>query len=345
MHRTARLRRLGTGILLLAATLAALHAPAAAEAAPTKHRARYASVALPLDAVALNDKGLVAGTVTQGGLTRAATWHDGRLRVLALPPGATGASVSDVNDRGVVGGDVTGPDGTRHAVLWIDGRPVALSEPEPGDGPAVQSSVSALNERGDAAGAADSGTGWRAAAWRDAVRRGPSAPLTFFGSGSIEGLNERGVSLLTFPGAIGERPLLRCAFSDCATRLQPLPSDQDATVVAEGLNDQRAVGYQYPTFQSDDLSQVRPLWWDAAGRPHGLPSPAGDGAARPREVNSLGDVVGDYQSSPGTFEIVLWSGRAVRLLGVPGRALDLNDKGQVLVRDGADSRLVSRRGR
>jgi uncharacterized membrane protein len=111
-------------------------------------------------AVAINDRGDVAGTVSgDGAFTQPARWHHGRLERLPLPAGVPGGSAIDVNEAGQV--LVSTSEGVANQGYLLTGdrlRPLGIP---PGD---IGFIPFALNDRAEVAGAGNSGlTGkvWR----------------------------------------------------------------------------------------------------------------------------------------------------------------------------------------
>jgi probable HAF family extracellular repeat protein len=92
---------------------------------------------------AINDAGLIAGTVSQAESSLAAAWRDGTYRLLGTLPGGDASGARDVNDRGVIlgAGNVQPQHLDEHAFLWRRGTLSDLSLA------GVPQSVVALNNR------------------------------------------------------------------------------------------------------------------------------------------------------------------------------------------------------
>jgi len=72
-------------------------------------------------ATAVNDQGLVAGTVRAPGVQRAVVWVAGRPTILEPPPGYLNSEAHGINEAGDVVGDAIGGPAVRSAVLWRGG--------------------------------------------------------------------------------------------------------------------------------------------------------------------------------------------------------------------------------
>lgn len=332
-------RRLGAGLVLLAMSVAGLQAPAA-DAAPTK-ASGYRVVTLPLDAVALTEKGLVAGNVGGEVEPRAATWQHGKLRVLPLPAGATWSRATDANVHGVVVGEVFVPRSGVHAVLWVHGRPRLLPEPEPfWEDEDTESLVDAINDNGDVVGATDTGFGFRITWWLDAVDD-PTPRMTGSGRGTATDLTDNG---MTVGGGEASWRAVRWSSPGAPPReLQELGPGEVVSTYASSVNESgQVVGTEY-TWDADQETFVwKSLLWDADGIPSWIPQPADGGTATASLINDRGLVVGSYlPPGGGAPEVAVWAGSSVRRTGVSGSPLDLTDKGAMLVRDGSRSLVVT----
>ncbi len=337
MTRTNPVRRRtrAATALVVGATIAMTFvAPGAANAAP----ARYAVTTVPLQAVALNETGVVAGNVTRDGVSRAATWAKGRLRVLRLPAGATSAVASDLNDSGLVGGTAI-IDGRGHAVIWEGGRPTLLPEPPPLlEGDPVDSQVTAVNDRGDVVGSVyREPLGWRAISWpadqTSTSSRARGYLLTSSDANTTD-LNNSGVAVGI--GESGRRAVQWSALGRPTPALQPLRPDQVIVSGAQSVND---AGFVVGA-ELDELPEgggaYSAVLWGPDGVPTTLPQPTSDGGALPGEINGRGQIAGEYAG-----QVVLWSDGRVRLLGVSGYPVGLNDAGTILVRSGDSSSLLT----
>ena len=107
-------------------------------------------------AVAINDRGDVAGAVTAGLWQHPALWRDGALSILALPAGTQSGAASALNERG----EVVGVAGNR-GVLWRDGGFTLLPMPAT----ASHITVNDINESGHVVGSVSIGNRRRAFVW------------------------------------------------------------------------------------------------------------------------------------------------------------------------------------
>lgn len=339
-------RRTYAGVVLALVGLMSGGVAGPADAAPRRQAVpAYSTRLLPLDAAALNDRGLVVGSVERDGVTRAATWRNGRLRLLRVPAGATSSEAVDVNDRGMIVGNVV-RDGGRHAVAWVHGKPRWLREPEPlfpEDGP-VESVVSALNDRGDVVGSTfDPVLGWYAAGW-PAVS-GPRGGRTLVQEGGKANpleVNDRGVVVgIGASGTSAER------WSMFGARVHPLLTLNPQVINgwATSINDAgQVVGGEYDEVDEDGEQFVhKALLWGPRGAPRELAQPRAEGFAFPSQINDLGLIVGAWTPEGGTSELVVWTRGTPRLIGVPGTPVDLDDRGVILAEAGSQSVLVTPR--
>ncbi|MEU5693121.1 hypothetical protein [Actinosynnema sp. NPDC020468] len=96
-------------------------------------------------AVAINESGVVVGTLQNGLQSQALRWDGNTLTVLPGGPAALPYNRQAVNERGDVVGYRLLPDGTRKAALWRDGRLVDL-------GTSGESVAEAVNDLGEVVG-------------------------------------------------------------------------------------------------------------------------------------------------------------------------------------------------
>jgi len=324
---------------VVGATIATLFVSPGTAAAATPG---YTTTTVPLQATALNDEGLVVGSVIRDGVSRAATWQRGRLRVLRLPQGATSAVATDVNNAGLVGGTAF-VDGRSHAVLWVNGRPGWLPEPPPLlEGDPVDTQVQAVNDRGDVVGSVyREPLGWRAISWP--APRPTSRARGFIltsSDASATDMNNHGVAVGI--GESGRRAVRWSALGATVSSLQPLAPERVLVSGASGVNDAgQVVGAELDELPEGGAAYSAVLW-RADGTPTTLPQPTPAGGALPDRINNLGQIAGEYTPpAGGATQVVLWADGKVRLLGVPGYPIDLNDAGAILVEAGGTHQLLT----
>jgi probable HAF family extracellular repeat protein len=145
---------------------------------------RGAAQVLPLSAVALNDRGLVAGWVRPGTGAirryRGVVWQDGVVTDLGTLGGDETWALA-VSNSGWVAGASRTATGDWHAFRWKHGR---MEDLVPPTGPWADSWL--VNDRGDVAG----GTDTRAFLWEDAVGEDIGGPVSL--STAVSGINRRG---------------------------------------------------------------------------------------------------------------------------------------------------------
>jgi uncharacterized membrane protein len=159
---------------------------------------------------AINDQGEITG-YRRRGFTQfdAFVLRDGQLSLLETPAGTTTSFAFDINDRGVVVGDVCGPC---RSVTWEDGR----LQPAPAVPPGFASAgPGAVNERGQLAGSATSADGsqTRTVRWtqdRPEVLASPTganaAGTSINARGTVAGYVETadGLQAAVWDGPVGE---------------------------------------------------------------------------------------------------------------------------------------------
>ncbi len=101
----------------------------------------------------INDHGVAVGKGDTGGTGRswAWIWKDKRMQVLdAFEGGQFGSKseANDINNLGVVAGASTYTEGGRKACLWVDGKPVDLTEKVPLLKDSFQSMAISINDKG-----------------------------------------------------------------------------------------------------------------------------------------------------------------------------------------------------
>lgn len=270
-------------------------------------------------ALAINNRGTVAGwTLGPGGQTQATLWQ-GRTRTLLPGLGGGSSSAEAINDRGDVAGFAETAAGELRAVLWTDGDFIDL-----GTLGGAASYARGINNRGDVVGASLTRSGeLHAFLWTG----GEMVDLGLLrGAGFSEAVdvNDRGdVVGWSAGGSLTQRATLwrRGRAIDLGT----LGFESGAIAINAGRD---IVGASIPTTQND----ARAVMWKGSAL-HDLGSEA-DGFSTAYGVNDRGQVVGTT-ASPGCFQCpFVWDGGTLHLLpvepvGTFGSARAINNKGTI----------------
>lgn len=264
-------------------------------------------------------------------------WEDGELTALpTLNPPERGVARA-MSEDGLLGGSC-GSFETLTATIWRDGVPQAL----PTFGTDL-SDIMDISPSGNICGYARAfaeQTAWHGFAVIDGVFH-DLGPTPFNDLSSADAINDNGVVALSWRDVKNRQaPYLW----DADHGLRELPSfggvessilDLDAAGNAVGWSQDGRVNPLSPQLFE------RPARWDASGRIHALPLPAGWPTGLASSINESGVIVGEV-SQFGLLPVraVVWIDGQVHLLGdlvefpsagwVILRARDINDRGEIL---------------
>lgn len=337
--RTSTVRAGSLGTLAVSGLLLSTLAPPVAQAAPapTAYDVRQLTsrTGQPFTVSGrgnpVNDRGLVAGSTTVDGRSRAAVFNlaTRTIRVLTAFRGRDTAA-ADVNRSGEVTGEVRYPGQTTKALYWSTRTGQAWTLSGPGG---TQSQGVAINDRGVVAGTVGDPVSSRGALWHTRTGRRVLLPLD-----RVAGINRAGAVVGYRVEEIGEithvRPVVWRPGGAKETTLQALPGD-DSAMPSDISDTGIVVGESHSLVRDDNVT--RPVMWRARRvAPCRLPSAAGSGSAN--AVNDGGLVVGVKVLSPTEESPVVWNGCADPgvLLSSDRRsftvATGINDRGQVVGR-------------
>lgn len=278
--------------------------------------------------VAINERGQVIGTKTDGARSRAFLWEHGRLKDLGALPGYTDSSAVAINDRGqVVGVSWNGPSSSQqkgHAFLWENGRMRDLGVLPGGEA----SSPVDINELGQVAGNATHGP-WgdsedRAVLWKQGH---------LWNLGTLPGSSDSYNAAMNDHGQIvgwsaTDTKCVAFLWQNGKMRsLGTLPGRTDSFAI--DINDHgQAVGVMRgPTGYEGAF-----LW--QKGKMSAITSGSNLGWEpewEPVAINDRGQVALNYAN-----EWIFWRGGKIRHRGT-GEARALNERGQVAIADYSDT--------
>jgi probable HAF family extracellular repeat protein len=274
----------------------------------------------------INAQGTVVGvSFIDPFASRAVRWHDGAVDNLGTLPGYTESEAASINDRGQIAGTAVAIQGlftsVSRAVLWeTDGRLRDLGVLGPGG----SSSAAALNNKGWIVGwsteraddeAAEIFAQRHAALWRDAelVKLVPGA----YSSHAVDINNVGvivGVMLNETPSAPPSELHGFLWNRGALTDLGALEGWDDVTSGAVALNARRQlVGEGHVADYASGVYEFRALLWERSGLTD-LGTLGGGTAAFVSDINNVGQIVGQLNTSPPVSQVAFLYNRGVTTL-------------------------------
>lgn len=247
------------------------------------------------EAVAINERGQIAGNVYRKQSPGAFLWTNGKLTELH-PLAGTASVATGVSDHGAVIGYVTLPTGSQRGFVWRGGSATDLGTlPSAAFDPSIDQYVqpTAINDRGDVAGIVHNEVGGysRWFLWRDGRM---VTHATGYAEESVLGLTASGHVLIQ--GNTGDSDGIGASFLWRGGKLTRLPTLGGPRTYATALNDKDQIaGMSFVA-----AKRLRPFVWQN-GRMIAVSTPAKRYSPPWPSVNAInarGDVVGyDYTNS------------------------------------------------
>jgi probable HAF family extracellular repeat protein len=276
------------------------------------------------EARAINASGTIVGTVDNlAGEPQPAKWIDGRVTYLPGLPGATYGEATDINDDGVIVGNITSanaPGLSTRPVRWVDGEVLAL--PVAGADTTI---AMGINDAGDIVGYAFGQSGVRAVRWSNCDIT--ELPLGDAVGGAAEDINDAG-QVVGWVETSDDRYSAAMWNGDALTLLGTLPGSEMSFASAINTSGQ-VVG----SSGAADGSNAHAVLWEDENITE-LAPPLGYAGAAATDINDNGQVVG-YVNMPteGQTRAVMWNGGVATVLASDGEsssASGINDRGQVV---------------
>lgn len=262
---------------------------------------------LPFRPSAINDHGVIVGTVREDGRTQAVVWREGTLyKLTGLSDGDTQAA--DINNSGVIVGSSVDTLGRSRAIRWVGGAPEDL-----GTLGGAESAALGINEPGQIVGMSETEGELSGFLWVGGrITALPPTPPNSFGY--AEDINEDGVAVGWSAGA---------RLQDATVWIDGVPSAlpslaYEASASAIG-DDGVIVGASIPDYQNS----ARGVRWED-GRVEDLPTPPGVVFSSARDINALGQTVGDADG------LTIWEGDGYTRIDSLGYGAAINDRGQAV---------------
>jgi uncharacterized membrane protein len=277
----------------------------------------------------VNSHGLIAGSTTVAGVSRAAVFDLRTNRMLVLSAFAGQRSeATDVNEHGAASGTVYSAGGGSRAFWWSTRTGEVRLLPLEGGTASVSI---ALNDRGVVLGSVQD-LDWTPTIWD--VQAGTSRRLTVLDD--AQAINNRGWvagTALHMEPSRASRPLVWQP-SGSLVELPFLPGDDSALVT--GINDKGVVVGTSMNVQLEDELFGAPVVWTVRGRTI-CPLTRPGALDTPFAISERGQIVGGYltagEAEDRPYRAVSWSGCGsdpITLPGLPARAFGVNDAGTIV---------------